>query len=566
MGKIDPSIPGCSFTQSSDEIQKILNNVAGLSDENVSELISLLNEIKNINTDPDDDAQSIGQQLLAVLDSMVKENEVQTEVNDSTYPPQSKAVKAAVTQINNKIQTSTTSLKTDLTNKISAEQTARQSADTQLLNQTVQAINTLKNLLYRQEEGYGKVPISITEAFTLSFKCQSYTNKGIPYGTWVCSDLDALYTNIKFNGHALEKHPSQYMAITDIIVSDGYLEDDRWIVYIDINLNPEDIDSFPVGSLCGYSSEETFNYNQTYPYVANVTDTYARIALGTIVLPDDDVVVGGSELLLNVPATDLGNILVKNEGITYTTPIIGDIDDMEINADTLIEAINYLNGNIPNGGTWHYGDKLTHTENAKPVTLNVGAKAGDFYLNIQHFYVYYTQNGNDWTYIGNLTGSVDTSKWAPINSPVFTGAPMAPTATTTNNSAQIATTEFVRNAIDKYASGGDNTGNIGNILVPLFLSQLTAHVDIWTDAESPGSDARIVSVAATKSWITAEIPTIEYDSNAYFATELTDIVLYCQITSSGIYVGICRVGNAPHGALTSALPNKGGNNIEITLI
>ena len=57
----------------------------------------------------------------------------------------------------------------------------------------------------------------------------------------------------------------------------------------------------------------------------------------------------------------------------------------------------------------------------------------------------------DWTYIGNLTGSVDRSQWAPINSPQFTGTPTAPTPATANNSTQIATTEFVRSAIKTYA-------------------------------------------------------------------------------------------------------------------
>lgn len=63
-------------------------------------------------------------------------------------------------------------------------------------------------------------------------------------------------------------------------------------------------------------------------------------------------------------------------------------------------------------------------------------------------YVYYTLNGTgDWTYIGNLAGSVDTSKWAQIDSPHFVGIPTAPTPEDDNNSQQIATTQFVKNAV-----------------------------------------------------------------------------------------------------------------------
>ncbi|PPD55744.1 MAG: hypothetical protein CTY12_00360 [Methylotenera sp.] len=44
-------------------------------------------------------------------------------------------------------------------------------------------------------------------------------------------------------------------------------------------------------------------------------------------------------------------------------------------------------------------------------------------------------------------GSVDLSAYAPINSPVLTGVPQSPTATTGTNTTQIATTAFVHSAI-----------------------------------------------------------------------------------------------------------------------
>ncbi len=51
-----------------------------------------------------------------------------------------------------------------------------------------------------------------------------------------------------------------------------------------------------------------------------------------------------------------------------------------------------------------------------------------------------------------MTGSFDYSNYASINSPHFEGIPTAPTPSASNNSTQIATTEYVRSAIYKYAS------------------------------------------------------------------------------------------------------------------
>lgn len=108
-------------------------------------------------------------------------------------------------------------------------------------------------------------------------------------------------------------------------------------------------------------------------------------------------------------------------------------------------------------GIWHYGTLLTHTTNVNDVANNdIPANVGDFYLNSNTFSVYFCvgdDNGNhNWLYIGNLTGSFDYSNYASINSPHFEGIPTAPTPSASNNSTQIATTEYVRSAIYKYAS------------------------------------------------------------------------------------------------------------------
>lgn len=60
---------------------------------------------------------------------------------------------------------------------------------------------------------------------------------------------------------------------------------------------------------------------------------------------------------------------------------------------------------------------------------------------------------------------------APIASPTLTGTPKAPTPATTNNTTQIATTAFVRNAIDEYGGGGTITAtDRGSGVVELTIS------------------------------------------------------------------------------------------------
>ena len=59
----------------------------------------------------------------------------------------------------------------------------------------------------------------------------------------------------------------------------------------------------------------------------------------------------------------------------------------------------------------------------------------------------------------NVLTSNDISGLAPINSPAFTGTPTAPTPTTGDNSAKIATTEFVQNSVSGVTVLYDNDSN-----------------------------------------------------------------------------------------------------------
>ena len=75
-----------------------------------------------------------------------------------------------------------------------------------------------------------------------------------------------------------------------------------------------------------------------------------------------------------------------------------------------------------------------------------------------------------------LAGDIDLSSYATLNNPEFTGEPKAPTVLEGDNSTKIATTAFVKNAIDKIDAIPSQTGNSGKLLTT------DGSVATWTDA------------------------------------------------------------------------------------
>ena len=503
MGKVNLAVEGYKLRQTGEQVQKILDAVELLNIGDTKELLELLKDIKEY--DNSDDEQDIGHQLVNALNNMVSEKEVQTGVNNSTYPPSSQAVKTAIadearireiqdnqlaqdlhtetgaringdrqlrseiSQAENRLSSVISQVREDTTLDDSLSLSSVKGVKNQVI---ARAINEINKLLYRRTKEIKTYPLRVTQPFDLKFKCTSYDYSLVPRGTWTCSDIEDIYKYITYDGNSLSKHSADVMRVSSIAVSDSYLEDNQFEVYIDINLNPNDIDNYPVGALMSADSQQVYYNNgiypyPTYPYVMFQNNSRIRVALGCIVLPDDGVVVGGSELTLSVPAADLGEIQQMID--TIGEPIVGDISELGAN-ETIIGKLMKL----PSGGTWHYGTELTHTQETVQ-NNSIKAVKGDFYLNTEHFHVYYTQNGTgDWIYIGNLRGSVDTSKWASINSPNFTGVPTAPTPSTTNNSTQIATTEFVRDAIEQFGEDNIDLRRYAPLESPIFTGIPTA--------------------------------------------------------------------------------------------
>jgi hypothetical protein len=84
------------------------------------------------------------------------------------------------------------------------------------------------------------------------------------------------------------------------------------------------------------------------------------------------------------------------------------------------------------------------------------------------------------TYSANLDGYA-ASAWALLDSPSFTGTPLAPTAASNVSNTQIATTAYVNNAVTQHASLSASTGYLGYFYQTdnVTLTQNTASAVPW---------------------------------------------------------------------------------------
>lgn len=444
MAHIDLKKDAHIFTQAGVTIQILLNLIQSFETNELEELRDLIVAIKDINTTDDD--QSFKQQLLNVFDNAVMEDEVTTKLdNTSTLPPQTKVVKSAIDDVLDRIKQTNS----DLSDEIYNRQTGDQDTTTLVENESLSRQNADDKI---NRELYG----STTNSYTLSSDIDpAQVDVTIQGGSGVLSvDIENLTNAFVLNG---TKVVSEGKTIATYQIEYG--EDiSRLFAVVDYNVQLKTFDfklvksddvTFSVeGNIAtlvlgliefgyGFNTSQGYFLNdvsKSFPY------TYQNVSQNTVVK------ING---LADLQTIDKSSFMSAINELART--------DMKVNV-SLNDIKKELNG-MSKGGIWHYGEVLTHTANLSTPVINnsVDANVGDFYLNSNTFSVYFCvgdDNGNhNWLYIGNLTGSFDYSNYASINSPNFTGTPTAPTPSVLNNSRQVATTEYVRSAIDKYVSG-----------------------------------------------------------------------------------------------------------------
>lgn len=444
MAHIDLKKDAHIFTQAGVTIQNLLNLIQSFETNELEELRNLIAAIKDIDTT--DNGQSFKQQLLNVFDNAVMEDEVTTKLdNTSTLPPQTKVVKKAIDDVLDRIKQTNS----DLSDEIYNRQTGDQDITTLVENESLSRQNADDKI---NRELYG----STTNSYTLSSDIDpAQVDVTIQGGSGVLSvDIENLTNAFVLNG---TKVVSEGKTVATYQIEYGE-NISRLFAVVDYNVqlktfdfklvNVDDITSSVDGNVAtlvlgliefnyGFNTGQGYFLNdvsKNFPYI------YQNVSHNTVIK------ING---LADLQTIDKSSFMSAINELART--------DMKVNV-SLNDIKKELNG-MSKGGIWHYGEVLTHTANLSTPVINnsVDANVGDFYLNSNTFSVYFCvgdDNGNhNWLYIGNLTGSFDYSNYASINSPNFTGTPTAPTPSVSNNSRQVATTEYVRSAIDKYASG-----------------------------------------------------------------------------------------------------------------
>lgn len=433
-----------NLTQTGSTIQNLLNVVQSFETNELEELRDLIAAIKDIDTT--DDGQSFKQQLLSVFDNAVMEDEVTTKLdNTSTLPPQTKVVKSAIDDVLDRIKQTNS----DLSDEIYNRQTGDQDTTTLVENESLSRQNADDKI---NRELYG----STTNSYTLSSDIDpAQVDVTIQGGSGVLSvDIENLTNAFVLNG---TKVVSEGKTIATYQIEYG--EDiSRLFAVVDYNVQlktfdfklvkSDDITSSVEGNIATLVLgliEFSYGFNTSQGYFLNDVSksfpyTYQNVSQNTVVK------ING---LADLQTIDKSSFMSAINELART--------DMKVNV-SLNDIKKELNG-MSKGGIWHYGEVLTHTANLSTPVINnsVDANIGDFYLNSNTFSVYFCvgddKGNHNWLYIGNLAGSFDYSNYASVNSPHFEGIPTAPTPSVSNNSRQVATTEYVRSAIDKYASG-----------------------------------------------------------------------------------------------------------------
>ena len=437
MAHIDLKKDAHIFTQAGVTIQNLLNLVQSFETNELEELRDLINVIKDIDTN--DDNADFKQQLINAINNAVMENEVvDTLDKDSTYPPQATTVRKALNGITDKIA--------QIVKNVQDETQERQNNDSSL------------NTLISTETSERKSDVqSINE--TLSSKADKTTL----YGTGISTHTIT---------HSLEK--------ADLIISintsygNGYVTIDGETVKNKILMDGLTIQS---ESISATFSAEKGEEGEKYINLLYSTET-GKLDLEVTEQPEPGNFAKMDVTYMKATISEMYARRMYFDGLNTLTSLATK------NKNSFLEAINELVAsdtsinnsigtikkqleNTTTTGIWHYGTLLTHTTNVNDVANNdISANVGDFYLNSNTFSVYFCVGDNkgnhNWLYIGNLAGSFDYSNYASVNSPHFTGTPTAPTPSVSNNSRQVATTEYVRSAIDKYASG-DSSENIDEL-------------------------------------------------------------------------------------------------------
>jgi hypothetical protein len=186
------------------------------------------------------------------------------------------------------------------------------------------------------------------------------------------------------------------------------------------------------GTTTGINGESNLTFDGTSLKVGNPNPVIA----GALVVNGNIVTAGQSvqSSIFSIYGNTNNRLEFQNNSLSLTT-----------NADSVNHAFPYFSGSSRI-------NRMIITSSG----VGIGTDIPVSRLDVSGIITASGGNSNNWN-AAHSWGNHATAGYAPLNSPSFTGTPLAPTATSGTNSTQIATTAFVRTEITNLISSAPST-------------------------------------------------------------------------------------------------------------
>ena len=160
----------------------------------------------------------------------------------------------------------------------------------------------------------------------------------------------------------------------------------------------------------------------------------------------------------------------------------------------------------------------------------------------------------------NTVGNMRPDQFAPINSPAFTGTPVAPTPGNNDNSTRLATTQFVNNKLQEITTGGSIVVETAHKLQTAQDVFVTGVASGQSVAPFDGTSSLTINITDVEGTLTEEqiskLDSVEQNANYYIHPEnhpASMITGLANVATSGSYLDLINTPDLSVYVTTSSL-------------
>ena len=160
----------------------------------------------------------------------------------------------------------------------------------------------------------------------------------------------------------------------------------------------------------------------------------------------------------------------------------------------------------------------------------------------------------------NTVGNMRPDQFAPIDSPAFTGTPVAPTPGNNDNSTRLATTQFVNNKLQEITTGGSIVVETAHKLQTAQDVFVTGVASGQSVAPFDGTSSLTINITDVEGTLTEEqiskLDSVEQNANYYIHPEnhpVSMITGLANVATSGSYLDLINTPDLSVYVTTSSL-------------